>query len=82
MIIRLIKRFRFIMAYSAEIDELLKEQLDERRRAKENAEREERRHMLNLCYKHRQEPNHSHFAEHNCDYCKALAKLGLTDKPI
>jgi len=29
---------------------------------------------LKLCLKHKQEPNQSHFAECNCDYCKALSK--------
>ena len=27
---------------------------------------------LNLCKGHKQEENQSHFAEHNCDYCKLL----------
>lgn len=27
---------------------------------------------LDLCVNHKQEWKHSHFAEHNCDYCKAL----------
>lgn len=27
---------------------------------------------LDLCINHKQEWKHSHFAEHNCDYCKAL----------
>lgn len=30
---------------------------------------------LNLCYDHRQEANHSHFAKDNCDYCKLLREL-------
>jgi hypothetical protein len=28
---------------------------------------------LNLCMEHKQENNQSHFANHNCDHCKALA---------
>lgn len=27
---------------------------------------------LNLCVNHPQEWKHSHYAEHNCDYCKIL----------
>ena len=30
---------------------------------------------LKLCLKHKQEPNQSHFAEHNCDYCKQQERL-------
>jgi hypothetical protein len=31
--------------------------------------------QLKLCYEHRQENNHSHYANHNCDHCKALDKI-------
>lgn len=31
-----------------------------------------KQHRLNLCLKHRQELKHSHFSEHNCDYCNAI----------
>ena len=30
---------------------------------------------LNLCIKHKQESNGSHYAECNCDYCKLLAEV-------
>lgn len=30
---------------------------------------------LNLCFKHRQEANHSHFHEDNCNYCKLLKTI-------
>lgn len=43
-----------------------------RKREREDKERESRRYNLDLCYKHRQEHNHSHFSEKNCDYCKLL----------
>lgn len=36
---------------------------------------ESRKHHLNLCIKHQQEQNRSHFSEHNCDYCKALKRI-------
>ena len=32
--------------------------------------REQNRHRLDLCFKHRQEPNRSHFSEQNCHYCQ------------
>ena len=37
--------------------------------------RSEPEQRLKLCLKHKQEENHSHFAEENCDYCKLLAKV-------
>jgi hypothetical protein len=36
---------------------------------------ETKHHNLNLCYKHRQEQNRSHYSEKNCDYCKLLNKV-------
>lgn len=35
-------------------------------------ERLKNKHRLKLCYKHRQEQNHSHYSPKNCDYCKLL----------
>ena len=34
-----------------------------------------RHNNLNLCYKHRQERNRSHFSEPSCDYCKLLKRV-------
>jgi hypothetical protein len=42
---------------------------------REQQEHEDNRHRLNLCYKHRQEAKRSHYSEHNCDHCKALAEI-------
>ena len=30
-------------------------------------------YRLSLCYEHRQEQNHSHYATHNCDHCKLMS---------
>ncbi len=30
---------------------------------------------LNLCKRHKQEWKQSEYAEHNCDYCKALKRI-------
>lgn len=30
---------------------------------------------LELCENHKQEWKQSHYAEHNCDYCKALGRI-------
>lgn len=52
----------------------LKTHLDQLRQDTLKAEFESRKHNLNLCYKHRQEQNFSHYSEKNCDYCKLLEK--------
>jgi FtsZ-binding cell division protein ZapB len=54
------------------VDELVKEQQD----LIDEAKREDERHRLNLCWKHRQEANHSSFSEHNCHHCQALEHIG------
>lgn len=63
---RFFKRLTFALTYGPELDQLLKE--------KRETERihilDEDRHRLKLCYTHRQERSQSHYAEHNCDYCK------------
>lgn len=60
------KRLMFLLTAGPEIDAIIKE---EKRKALIKAH-EDNAHRLNLCYKHRQEQNHSHFSSHNCDYCK------------
>jgi len=29
-------------------------------------------HNLNLCLNHKQESNHAHYSEYNCNYCNAI----------
>ena len=65
-----------ILEYGPELKELL----EEKKQAKLNAEREADKHRLKLCFKHRQEPNHSHYSEKNCDYCKLQAQLLTTNE--
>lgn len=63
-----IAKLKLVLDYGPEIDEIL-----QRRRLEKSVERaKEDRHQLNLCYRHRQEEKHSHYSDHNCDYCKAL----------
>lgn len=69
---RFIKRLWLALTYGPELEEVL----IIRRREAEGKRREDDQHRLHLCYRHRQERNHSHYAEHNCDHCKVLAKLG------
>lgn len=57
----------------------LLEIIQEKRVARIHREAEENRYRLKLCYKHRQEQNRSHFAEHNCDHCKALARIKILE---
>lgn len=68
---KLLKRLIFIFTYGPEIDEVMVE----RRKANEEAERKKRQHHLQLCVKHQPVSPGSHYAEHNCDHCKLLAKL-------
>ena len=68
---KFIKRLILVFRYGDEIDELLKD----KRNTKDMAERESRKHNLDLCYEHRQERNRSQYSPHNCDYCKLLKGL-------
>lgn len=61
-------KLKLLFSYNDQLEELLVKM----KRDKENKERDARRHHLDLCLKHKQERNHSHFSEHNCDYCKLL----------
>lgn len=54
---------------------LLLEILDEREQAEKEARREAIKDNLHLCARHQQEAKHSHYAEHNCDYCKLEKQL-------
>jgi len=65
------KRIYLLFTYGKELDQVLKEKRQELLKI----ERENNKHRLNLCYKHRQEPYFSHYSEDNCDYCKLLKKL-------
>jgi len=66
----MLKRLKLLFTYGPELDQVL----TQLRKANEEREREQNRHRLDLCFKHRQEPKRSHFSEHNCDYCKLLRK--------
>ena len=64
-----IKRLKYLFTSTEALDILIaKEQ-----RKIDDAERENQIHRLDLCYKHRQEPNRSHYSEHNCYYCQLQA---------
>jgi hypothetical protein len=64
----LIARLKLVFKYGPELDGMLEME----RRRKADIEFEARKNHLHLCPKHKQECNHSHYAEHNCDYCKLL----------
>jgi len=57
--------------------EEIKEYIRKRQNEKDDIERRSRMYNLDLCFEHRQEQNRSHYAHHNCAYCKALAKLAI-----
>jgi len=65
---KLLARIKLVFNYGDEIDALLQEKRD----TKALGKRAYDAHRLKLCHKHRQEPNQSHFAESNCDYCRAI----------
>lgn len=64
------KRLIYLITAGDALDELIKE---EKRKAYD-LKQENNRYRLDLCYKHRQEQNHSHFSPNNCAYCKLEAK--------
>lgn len=66
-----IKYLKFLIDNRDSVYEIIREKEAERiiAEAKNNA------HRLNLCFKHRQEQNHSHYSENNCDHCKLLEKV-------
>lgn len=59
-------RLIYLFTAKAEVEELI---LDKRAEMLQQ-EHENNRYRLNLCYKHRQEQNHSHYSEQNCHYCQ------------
>jgi hypothetical protein len=67
----LFSKLELIFTYGKELEELLKKM----RHEEEEAQRLMRVENLNLCIRHQQERNGSHFAEHNCDHCHVLKEL-------
>ena len=65
------KNIWLVITYGRELEQLLTSM----RQENERKEREARAHHLHLCLKHQQEQNRSHYAEHNCDYCKLLKEV-------
>lgn len=68
---KIAKRLALLFSAGNELDEFI----ERRRREKDEQERLERMHHLNLCRTHQQEQNRSHFSERNCHYCQLLARL-------
>jgi hypothetical protein len=66
-----IKNLKLVFTYGDEIEAILKKLKDDKRKQ----QWEDDKHRLNLCFAHRQEKHQSHYAEHNCDYCKAINEL-------
>lgn len=66
-----LKRAKFLFKRGDELDEIIQaEDREEKRKAIEAT-----MHNLNLCKKHKQEHNHSEFAESNCDHCNMLLEI-------
>lgn len=62
----LIETISYIYRNRADVKRLVKAEV---RRTQDNLREAESKH-LNLCLTHQQEKNRSHYAEHNCCYCK------------
>jgi len=71
----ILKRLKFVFTHKTDIESLLKKE----QQAREEIEFNEQRYHLNLCLKHQQERNRSHFSEANCDYCKLLNAITLNN---
>lgn len=67
----LISKLRLLFAYGPELEIFLKHIREERA----EKDRRARLHHLNLCVKHQQESNRSHYTEKNCHYCQLQAKI-------
>ena len=66
-----LQRAKFLFKRGDELDEIIQaEAREEKRKAIEAT-----MHNLNLCKKHKQEHNHSEFAENNCDHCNMIAEI-------
>lgn len=72
--LELIKKLILVFKYGTEIETFLI-------KIREEAEKRERiakKDNLKLCLGHKQEETHSHYSEHNCDYCKLKKELETT----
>lgn len=69
-------KLKLVFTYGPELEDVLRDKHNEAYLKELVA----KGHHLNLCTQHKQEERHSHFAEHNCDYCNALkGKFRLHD---
>jgi hypothetical protein len=62
------RRLMLVFTYKGELEEVLKQIRKER----EIAEWKKQKEYLDLCERHQQRDIGSHYASHNCDYCKAM----------
>lgn len=63
---KLFKRVWMALTYGPELEEVLKE----KRSAAQEAARKAKSQYLDLCEQHQQRSPGSHYAEHNCAYCR------------
>ena len=68
----IIRALRLAMSYPNELEGMLQEE----RKKREQEVRDAQKDRLDLCYRHQPDSPGSHFAEHNCDYCKLEKKNG------
>ncbi len=73
MISKVLRSIKLSFLYGEELEVLLKQI----KYKKEQEQFELKKDNLNLCLRHQQEENRSHYSEDNCDHCKVLKKLTL-----
>lgn len=66
--ISFIHRFIYLFTSGEAVDECIRD----KNRELEKKKQIDDQYRLKLCFKHRQEHNHSHYGSNNCDYCKLI----------
>lgn len=72
------KKLKLVFSYGSEIEDILRDAHN----VKAEKMRKQKANYLHLCFSHQQEENHSHYSEHNCDYCKLLKRNEKLDAEI
>lgn len=72
------QKIKLVFTYGSELQEIL----DDKRKAREEAERLARLRNLHLCLEHQQERNRSHYSPKNCHHCKLIEELKQTKRDL
>jgi len=69
-------RLALVFTHGPELEWIVRTQ----RAEEKSREWEAQRHHLDLCFKHQQEQNHSHYSGKNCHYCQLLETIRHLDR--